>query len=260
MSKTVKHIINTISALLLAAALCIAYIAGVSCRAPLKCKGLNVVITDSLQNRFVSTEDVKKYIDEGIGEYVGQHIDSIDLREVEELLDGKSAVLKSQVYTTPDGMLNVSLTQRTPTVRFITSTGGFYADKEGFIFPLQESYTSRVHVVDGKIPVSIAKGFKGQLEDSQQREWLEKVLNVIDYMENNRTWKDKIVQISIIEGGELVLVPREGNEKFFFGQPVGIKEKFDKMELYYSSIIPSKGSGYYRNVTVKYDGQIVCKK
>lgn len=260
MSKTVRHIINTTSALLLAAALCVAFIAGVSCRAPLTCKGLNVVISDSLTNRFVSAEDVRKYIDSEFGEYVGCHIDSIDLRKVEEILDGKSAVLKSEAYTTPDGMLNIALTQRTPIARFITQGGGFYADSEGFIFPLQDSYASRVHVIDGQIPVRIGRDFKGWLEEGPQKEWLEKVLEVVRYMEGNRTWKDKIVQINVKEGGELVLIPREGNEKFHFGQPDAIKEKFERMELYYTSIIPAKGTDYYRNVNVEYDGQIVCKK
>lgn len=260
MSKTVKHIINITSAVLLAACLCVAYIAGVSCRAPLTCKGLNVMIADSAYNRFVSAEDVKTYIDKELGEYVGVQIDSIDLRLVEEILDSKSAVLKSQAYTTPDGMLNVSLTQRTPVARFLTAEGGYYADCEGFIFPLQDSYTSRVQVIDGQIPISIGRGFKGRLDEGPQKEWLEKLLNVIGYMERNRTWKDKIVQINIRQGGELVLIPREGKEKFYFGQPVGIEEKFEKMELYYSSIIPAKGSDFYSTVTVKYDGQIVCKK
>lgn len=260
MSKTVRHIINISSALLLVAVLCVAFIAGVSCRAPLTCKGLNVVISDSLTNRFVSREDVKKYIDNEFGEYVGCHIDSIDLRKVEEILDGKSAVLKSQAYTTPDGMLNVSLTQRTPVARFITATGGFYADNEGFIFPLQDTYSSRVQIIDGRIPVRIGRDFKGWLQEGPQKIWLEKVLAVVKYMESSRTWKDKIVQINVIEGGELVLIPREGDEKFHFGQPDAVKEKFDKMELYYTSIIPAKGSGYYRSVNVEYDGQIVCKK
>ena len=260
MSKTVRHIINTASALLLAAALCVAFIAGASCRAPLTCKGLNVVISDSLTNRFVSAEDVRKYIDDELGGYMGCLIDSIDLCKVEEILDGKSAVLKSEAYTTPDGMLNVSLTQRTPIARFITATGGFYADSEGFIFPLQDSYSSRVHIIDGQIPVRIGSNFKGWLEEGPQKVWLEKVLGVVKYMESSRTWKDKIVQINVTEGGELVLIPREGNEKFHFGQPDAVKEKFGKMELYYTSIIPAKGSDYYRNINVEYDGQIVCKK
>ena len=229
MSKTVRHIINIASALLLAAVLCVAFIAGTARRAPLTCKGLNVVISDSLSNRFVSAADVKKYIDNEFGDYVGRQIDSIDLCKVEEILDGKSAVLKSQAYTTPDGMLNVSLTQRTPVARFLTPGGGFYADSEGFIFPLQASYTSRVHIIDGEIPVRIGRDFKG--------------------------W-----QINVIKGGELVLIPREGDEKFHFGQPDRVAEKFEKMEMYYTSIIPAKGEGYYRNINVEYEGQIVCKK
>lgn len=260
MSKTVRHIINTVSALLLAAVLCVAFIAGASCRTPLTCKGLNVIITDSLSNRFVSSADVKKYIDDELGEYVGCRIDSINLCKVEEILDGKSAVLKSEAYTTPDGMLNVSLTQRTPVARFITATGGFYADNEGFIFPLQDSYSSRVQVIDGQIPVRIGRNFKGWLQDGSQKAWLEKVLAVVKYMEGSRIWKDKIVQINVTEGGELVLIPREGDEKFHFGQPDAIKEKFDKMELYYTSIIPAKGSGYYRDINLEYNGQIVCKQ
>ena len=260
MSKIVRHIINISSALLLAAALCVAYIAGVSCRAPLTCKGLNVVICDSLTNRFVSAADVRNYIDSEFGNYVGCHIDSIDIRKVEEILDGKSAVLKSEVYTTPDGMLNVSITQRTPIARFLTPGGGFYADSEGFIFPLQDSYTSRVHIIDGDIPVRIGRDFKGWLEEGPQKVWLEKVLDVVQYMEGNRTWKDKIVQINVTEGGELVLIPREGDEKFHFGQPDGIAGKFAKMELYYTNIIPAKGADYYRTINVEYDGQIVCKK
>lgn len=260
MSKTVRHIINTSAALMLAAVLCVAFFAGVSCRAPLTCKGLNIVIADSLTNRFVSTDDVKKYIDSEFGEYAGRQIDSIDLRKVEEILDGKSAVMKSEAYTTPDGMLNISLTQRTPIARFMTASGGFYADAEGFIFPLQDSYTSRVHIIDGEIPIRIGRDFKGRLEDGPQKVWLEKVLEVVRYMEGSRTWKDKIVQINVTSGGELVLIPREGNEKFHFGQPDGIAGKFEKMELYYTSIVPAKGGSYYRNVNVEYDGQIVCKK
>ena len=63
MSKTVRHIINGVSAILLAGCLIVAYLSGVSCRAPLKCTGLNVVIADSSINSFVSAADVKKYLE-----------------------------------------------------------------------------------------------------------------------------------------------------------------------------------------------------
>lgn len=259
MSKTVRHIINGTSAALLAACLIMAYLSGVSCRAPLKCTGLNVVIADSSVNRFVSKGDVKKYLDKEYGEYIGMHLDSIDLVKVEKIIDGRSAVNKSQAYTTRDGMLNVKVTQRTPVVRFQKSDGGFYADAEGFLFPLQSSYASRVQVIDGEIPLKANSGYKGEISDEKERVWLGKVIDLVNYMENNRTWKDKIVQITVCNGGELIMVPREGSERFHFGQPEDILEKFRKMEMYYTSVVPAKGDKEYSMVNLEYEGQIVCR-
>jgi cell division protein FtsQ len=260
MSKTVRHIINTTSALLLAAALCVAFIAGVSCRAPLTCKGLNVVISDSLTNRFVSAEDVRKYIDSEFGEYVGCHIDSIDLRKVEEILDGKSAVLKSEAYVTKDGILHVDVTQRKPVVRFQKSSGGFYADAEGYIFPLQRTYASHVQIIDGNIPLAADSGYKGAIEDPKEKAWFDSMMAVVNHIERSRTWKDKIVQISVDEGRNLILIPREGNERFLFGQPTDIEDKFSRMEKYYTHILPAKGKDFYAIVDLKYKGQIVCRE
>ena len=259
MSKTVRHIINGVSGALLAACLVLAYMSGVSCRAPLKCTGLNVVIADSSMNRFVSKADVKKFLDKEYGEYIGMHLDSIDLAKVEKIIDGRSAVNKSEAYTTRDGMLNVKVTQRTPVVRFQKSDGGFYADAEGFLFPLQSSYASRVQVIDGDIPLKANSGYKGEITDEKERAWLGKVIDLVNYMENSRTWKDKIVQITVCDGGELIMVPREGTERFHFGQPDEIQDKFRKMEMYYTAIVPSKGEKEYSVVNLEYDGQIVCR-
>ena len=259
MSKTVRHIINGVSGALLAACLVLAYMSGVSCRAPLKCTGLNVVIADSSMNRFVSKADVKKFLDKEYGEYVGMPLDSIDLAKVEKIIDGRSAVNKSEAYTTRDGMLNVKVTQRTPVVRFQKSDGGFYADAEGFLFPLQSSYASRVQVIDGEIPLKANSGYKGEITDEKERAWLEKVIDLVNYMENSRTWKDKIVQITVCDEGELIMGPREGTERFHFGQPDEIHEKFRKMETYYTAIVPAKGEKEYRVVNLEYEGQIVCR-
>jgi cell division protein FtsQ len=259
MSKTVRHIINGVSGALLAACLVVAYMSGVSCRAPLKCTGLNVVIADSSMNRFVSKADVKKFLDKEYGEYVGMLLDSIDLAKVEKIIDGRSAVNKSEAYTTRDGMLNVKVTQRTPVVRFQKSDGGFYADAEGFLFPLQSSYASRVQVIDGDIPLKANSGYKGEITDEKERAWLGKVIDLVNYMENSRTWKDKIVQITVCDGGELIMVPREGKERFHFGQPDEIQEKFRKMEKYYTAVVPAKGEKEYSVVNLEYDGQIVCR-
>lgn len=259
MSKTARHIINALSAVILTAALVAAYMCGTSCHRPLKCKGLRVEIADSAVNSFVSQADIRRYIEKEYGQYIGMALDSIDLVRIEDIIDGRSAVNNSEAYVTRDGMLNVKVTQRTPIVRFQKHDGGFYADAEGFLFPLQRSYSSRVHVIDGDIPLKANSGYKGMVEDPKEKLWLGKVLDLVNFMEGSKIWKDKIVQITVSNGGELTLIPREGNEKFLFGQPVDIEDKFRRMELYYSCIIPEKGTDFYKSVSLEFDGQIVCK-
>lgn len=260
MNRTMKYILTGTCGILLAACIFLAFTAGTNARKSVTCTGLEVVVLDSMQNSFVSRADVRSYLDKEYGRYIGEAIDSIDLVRVEDIVDGRSAVLKSQAYVTRDGMLHVEVTQRKPVVRFQKTDGGFYADAEGYIFPLQRSYASHVHVIDGNIPLAANSGYKGAIENPKEKEWFGRMMDVINFIEGSKTWKDKIVQISVDEGSDLILIPREGNEKFLFGQPTDIEAKFRKMEKYYTHILPAKGADFYKIVDLKYDGQIVCKQ
>lgn len=259
MNKTVKHILYTVLAIAILGCIVAAYIAGQQARRPIVCKGIRIEVLDSTVNSFVTSSDVRQFVDRSCGKLIGQPIDSIDLVRVEKAVDSRSAVLKSQAYVTRDSMLNITVTQRKPVVRFQKQDGGFYADAEGYIFPLQSSYASHVQIIDGAIPLAANSGYKGDIESPEEKAWFKKIMSVVNYMEGSKVWKGKIVQIHVQENGELILVPREGNEVFLFGQPHSLEEKFAKMERYYTTIIPEKGSEKYRTVDVRFENQIVCK-
>lgn len=259
MNNAIRHIITGIASVMLAAAMILAFTAGVSSRRTILCKDIEINIIDSLQNSFVTKADIKGFIDKEYGNYIGQPVDSIDLVRIEDIVDGRSAVRKSEAYVTKDGIIHIDVTQRNPVVRFQKTDGGFYADSEGYIFPLQRNYASHVQVIDGYIPLAANSGYKGAIEDPQEMEWFKKMMNVVNHMEKSRIWKDKIVQISVDKGGDIILVPREGNELFVFGQPVEVADKFRKMEKYYTHILPAKGEGHYKRIDLRFKGQIVCR-
>ena len=259
MKKILKYVLIGICGAMLAALLAVSFLAGKEARKGLVCKGLEIAIIDSLENSFVTKADIRKYLDREYGRYMGESLDSIDLVKIEKIIDGRSAVKKSQAFVTKDSILRIEVTQRKPVVRFQKKDGGFYADTEGYIFPLQASYASHVQIIDGDIPLAANSGYKGAIENAREREWFKDVMNVVNFIEGSKVWKDKIVQISVSEGGELSMVPRKGQEIFIFGQPDNIKEKFRKMEMYYKNIVPEKGASHYSIVTLKYDGHIVCK-
>ena len=253
------RILVTAAVLAALAALCALIHAGTAReRALHTCEGLRIEYADDY--RFVSEQDIKDYLDKYYGAYIGQRLDSIKLHKVESILDVQSAILKSEAYTTEDGMLNIRLTQREPVIRFQKGSYGFYADCNGFLFPLQENYTTPVPVMDGAVPVNSAEGFKGAPETEAEREWLADVISLVEYMGKTRIWAENIVQMHVEDNGDIVMIPRQGSERFIFGGPGGAKEKFDRMSDYYRYILPEKGEGYYKTVNVKYDKQIVCKK
>ncbi len=259
MNRIVKNMVLSLCGAALLLCIACSFIAGRASRSQVICERLEVVITDSLENSFVSKEDVRKYLEKEYGQYIGVAADSLDLVKIEKIIDNRSAVDKSQAYVTKDGTLHVTVSQRRPVVRFQKKNGGFYADAEGFIFPLQSSFASHVQVIDGNIPLAANSGYKGIIEDPKEKEWFQKVMRLVNFIENDRQWKGKIVQIHVDSKGELILIPREGKEHFLFGQPTGLEDKFSRMARYYTTIIPAKGADHYRKVDLRYEGQIVCR-
>ena len=257
--KTRVRILVTVAALAALAALCALIHASTARERALRtCEGIRLEYADDY--RFVTQEDVKEYLDRYYGAYIGQRLDSIALHRVESILDVQSAILKSEAYTTDDGMLNIRITQREPVVRFQKGSYGFYADAGGFLFPLQENYTTPVPVMDGAVPIDCAEGYKGAPATEPERAWLASVIGMVDYMKKSRIWAANIVQMHVEDNGDIVMIPREGKERFIFGSPSGVAGKFGRMEDYYRFILPEKGEDYYRTVNVKFENQIVCKK
>ena len=257
MNKTATNTLLCVTAAISVAAVCALYMIGARRQAALECRGVEVTVRDSSVNRFVSGNDVRRILAAGYGSFEGVFADSLDLGAMERLVESKSVIRKCEAYVTRDGMLNVEVTQRTPTVRFQSASNGWYADADGYIFPLQRSHTSMVPVVDGDFPVTVERGFKGPVEKPEQREWLMRVVGMVEYM-NDNGWGDRISQIHVSHGGEVSLIATEGDERFVFGQPVKIRGKFAKMEKYYRMIRPLKKN--YGEIDLRFDGQIVCRQ
>lgn len=220
------------------------------------CSKIEVSISEKYH--FVSEGQIKKRIESDYGAFLGRRLDSLGLARIEKIIDNESAVKKSQVWVSSDGVLHVMISQREPVIRFQKGDYGYYADETGSIFPLQKNYTSQVMVVDGNIPVNIAPGYKGKAPLPEERQWVSNMLDMVDFMKRSHNWYDNIVQISVEENGDLVLIPRNGEEKFIFGKPEEFKARFARIERYYSSVKPQEQD--YRSINVKYDGQIICRK
>ena len=100
------------------------------------CRTVHVTLLDSSLNKFVSKSEVIEIINSYDGNVIGKRNCKINLGNLENLLNMKSAVKESQISLTRDGILNVQIKQRKPVMRIETENGGFYIDEDAFVFPL----------------------------------------------------------------------------------------------------------------------------
>ena len=225
---------------------------GVTCN-----ERLDIRMQDS---SFVTQREVRNCLTKRYGSWSGQRIDSLDLHRMEEAINGLTAVKRSEVWVTPDGVLHVRIIQRQAAVRFQNADGGFYADEEGYIFPLQKNWEAPVRTVTGSLPFTLPKGYTGLLPSLQDRKWLLGMLELVEFISGSKLWNARIGSISVEPGGDVLLGLADGREQVIFGGSDSFKEKFARLDDYYNYIRPSKEPGYYKTVNLKYHGQIICRQ
>lgn len=260
MNRIVRYILLSLVGAGLIVGCAFAYAAASRARSGVVCTRLNLVIKDSTKARFVCLEDVSAVLHKECGDFLGKRLDSLDICSMEKAVRAMGAVESAEVYVTADSSLNVVLTQKKPVLRFQSAEGGFYVDAAGSIFPLQKRWSARVPVVDGNIPVNVPAGYCGEAMTIWEQDWIAGIMDLENYISSDPLWRRDIAQVHIDRSGDIVLIPRQGNEKFIFGSPVEIPQKFSRIEHYYKCIVPKAGEDCYRSVNVKFDRQIICRK
>lgn len=221
------------------------------------CDRIDVVIADSAENRFIQKKEVSDVV-QNCFNVKGRRLDSIDCAAIEKQLDRTSAVRTSQAYVTDDGVLHIVVRQHRPVARIQKGDIGFYIDSRGWIFPLQEDYTSYVTIVTGSIPISVDSSTRGFLSGAD-KEWIDSLLPLVNYLAQHDYWNAQIEQVYIDPDGDSILCPKNGRQKIVFGGFDRCEDKFDKLLAFYEAVVPQVGEDRYSEVNLKYRNQIICK-
>ena len=184
-------------------------------------------------------------------EYIRKHnfyFDSVVLfrfylNNLEVKLLKHPAVKKVEVYSSQEGMLSINLLQKKAVVRIKTSSTDYYLDEDGLEMPLSKNYTPRVLVVSGDVNSSHHSD----------------IFSFIKTINKNKFWESQITQLHF-EADEVIVIPRVGNQKIYFGVLTNIHEKLENLYQFYKQVMPVKGWQTYSDISLKYTNQIVCTK
>ena len=252
--KVLKTGLTALAFVLLGAALLLLVLGGKARRGKTLCSGLQVELTDDFS--FTSKADAEAFIKEGYGVYIGKRLDSLDLGKIEKALEAKGEILSAQAYCTPDGSLNLKISQRRPVLLLRLGGKAFYCDASGFLFPYKEGFKEPVPLLEGNAPLRLAKGLPKRESEAV---WLRGVLELLRLLEESKTWKGFFPKLLAGSDGKLTLLPFEGPERFILGQPRSLERKLRRLELYYTSVKPSSPEAC-KTVDLSFEGQIVCRR
>jgi len=221
------------------------------------CKGMDIIVSDSLEMGLVKVEDVKNLIQLDHPELAGNPVTSIDISGIEESLNRFPAISNAQVYTDIQGHLMIELSQRTPIARIEDRDHQHYfLDGEGYIIPATMEYSPHVLYINGEIPGKYRK----ESRITAGNKLMEDILKMSAYIHADPFWKSQLVQLYVRRNGEFELIPRVGAQIILFGNADRMETKFFKLQTLYNEGFSHTGWNQYEKINLKYINQVICTK
>lgn len=245
-----------ISALAMTGVLMVSLAAG-NYQQQLRCNSLLIHILPNAGSAFLSDEDVRStlfnYTNDSIS---GDRVNQVAFRHLESVIDKNPYVAKSQIYVDALGNVHVNVHPRIPVLRVINSDGvSYYLDEEGNTMPLSDKFTSHVPVATGNIRLS-------ENEPVSSDSAVYKNLYTMTCAVRRDSFLNSLVdEIWVDEAKQISFFPRVGNQRILVGDTSEMREKTEKLKLFYSDALRGDFTlSDYATVDIRFDGEIYCTR
>lgn len=209
-----------------------------------RCSGVDISVRDSDMANFITSREVCSIL-KSSGLYpLGRRMGEIDPGKIERTLTENSFIDEAFVYKTAGGHVNISISQRLPVMRVISTYGGnYYIDTRGAVMA-NALYPADLVVATGYITRKYAHSHLAAIGK---------------FLRYDKFWDSQIEQIRVDSCGNISLYPRVGAQVINLGQPVDLLAKLNNLKNLYAKVMPVVGWNKYSNIDLEYENQIICK-
>ena len=223
------------------------------------CKSLNISIDYAGGSPMITVDNIKNQIYLAYDSLVGKRLTEINLAEVEDMINNIPQVANAEVYTSLTGKMKINVTQRSPILRIINSSGqSFYIDQTGAAMPVTPGLPSRVMVASGNIKTKYSDTLN--MNNSTVNPLLKDLYTLSSYIYNDPFLNAQIEQIFVTKKQEFELIPKVGRQLIIFGSIENMENKFDKLIVFYHQGMNKTGWDKYKTINLKFENQVVCSK
>ena len=209
------------------------------------CDEVSIHIEDGLTMGFLNVNEVKGQLQRAKLYPLGDVMENVSTRKIEEALKQNPFVEQAQCYKTQTGRVHITLSQRMPVIRIKADNGeDYYVDEHGDIMPYTH-YANEIVVATGAITKTYAQ------------KTLTKVGN---FLVKNPLWRSQVEQVNVLSDGTIEIVPRVGDHIVYLGMPFDLEQKFKRLEKFYRYGLSEAGWNKYSYINLEFRNQIICKK
>lgn len=206
--------------------------------------------------RMISDADVRQLLLEAFGNTLnGTELRNMEVERMERVLESDPFIADADVYIDQRNILRIRVVQREPMLRVLDNQGGnYYLDATGNKMPVSKNFTARVMVATGNI-APYSTDFQ-----EKKRNSLKDVYTLARKLNEDELWSRFIQQIHVNNAGDLVMTPLIGDQSIILGSIRNLKDKLDRLKIFYREGMPYTGWQTYESLNLKYAGQVVCRK
>jgi cell division protein FtsQ len=194
----------------------------------------------------VTSMQVAELVKKELPSLTSQMLRDVDLKRVEKAAAKSPYLRDCEAGTSIGGSVVVFASQRRPIVRVCAKDKEYYLDDKGYRVPVSHIGSCDVIVASGNIP------YKGN--------GLKEVWTLASFFDQHPDVAPLFDQIYRDGIGDLFVTPKLGNHVVQVGSADNLEEKFNNLMALYTRGLPQAGWETYKQVSVKYRGQVVCTK
>ena len=194
-------------------------------------------------------------------------VGDLDIALAEAVLDTMPEIKHADVYKHLNGLWHIDLELIKPIARvFPEGHASFYLDTDGNKMRRSSIHTARTLIFSGNIPDRITTENVNSIINNDSLKsirLLDDIYRISNYVCKDPLLQSLIGQVYFDENKDFILIPVLGRQKIVFGTAETIEEvsdKFNRLKVFYKEAMPFEGWNKYSEISLKYEGQVVCRK
>ena len=194
-------------------------------------------------------------------------VSELDIFRVEAIFDTMQEVRSVEVFKGLSGSWTIDLELIRPIARVFPDKGNsYYLDSDGNKMARSSIHTARTLIFSGHIPDLVnSENLSSIINNDSLKSirFLDDIYRISNYVCKDPLLQSLIGQVYLDENNDFIMIPVLGDQQIVFGKARSekqVKEKFQRLKVFYKEAIPYEGWSKYSEISLKYEGQIVCKK